>query len=353
MIGGRILIETLPDAEGRRLLAAHGGIGEDDPIAGAIVERLGGHALALDVGGAYLALTGDPRSFLDRLDHPSDDVIELAGELADALPNDHDTSVALTLLESIEHVSEEATMVLETASVLSTAEISVELIRRVLERDRQADVSADSVLMGLTGPEGLRDHSLASQSDQTRAWGVHGLVSWVMTHHLLSAERKDALRAAALDALTELIVEHESTPRGPLLEAALAHGHALARAEEDERSMRLAAWLGRAEKWRGNYAGARALEEQVLEARRRIVGEEHPATLGSMGDLALTLQAQGDLTDARELQERVLEALRRTLGEEHPDTLGSTGNLAATLQAQGDFHGAEELKARLNDVSER
>ena len=40
-----------------------------------------------------------------------------------------------------------------------------------------------------------------------------------------------------------------------------------------------------------------------------------------MNNLADTLRAQGDLAGARALQERVLEARRRVLGEEHPDTL--------------------------------
>jgi Tetratricopeptide repeat/TIR domain len=347
MIGNRILIDTLPDEEGRRLLAAHGGIGADDPIAGEIVERLGGHALALDVAGAYLALAGDPQSFLDRLDHPSDDVIELAGKLSDTLPNDHQTSVAITLRASIEHLSEEATMVLEVAAVLSTAEMPVELIRRVLARDRREGVSADAVLIGLTGPEGLRDHSLAGQSEQTKAWGVHGLVSRVMTQQLLSAERTRALHTAALDTLTELIIEHQSTPRDPLLDAALAHGHALAGSEDDERSLLLASWVGHAEEWRGNDAGARVLAERVFEGVRRILGEEHPDTLTTMNNLARTLQAQGDLAGARELHGSVLEARRRILGEEHLDTLTSMNNLATTLAVQGDLPGARGLQERV------
>ena len=39
-----------------------------------------------------------------------------------------------------------------------------------------------------------------------------------------------------------------------------------------------------------------------------------------MSNLAATLRAQGDLAGARALQEQVLEARRRVLGEEHPDT---------------------------------
>jgi hypothetical protein len=42
-----------------------------------------------------------------------------------------------------------------------------------------------------------------------------------------------------------------------------------------------------------------------------------------MNNLAGTLHAQGELTGARELQEQVLAAFQRVLGDEHPDTTGS------------------------------
>jgi Flp pilus assembly protein TadD len=62
-----------------------------------------------------------------------------------------------------------------------------------------------------------------------------------------------------------------------------------------------------------------------------------------MNNLAGTLYAQGDLAGARTLEERVLEARARLLGKEHPRTLASMNNLAQTLYAQGDLAGAEAL----------
>jgi hypothetical protein len=94
----------------------------------------------------------------------------------------------------------------------------------------------------------------------------------------------------------------------------------------------------------GDLAGARSLQEAVLEARRRILGDEHPDTLISMGNLAMTLGDLGELAGARSLQEAVLEAHRRILGDEHPDTLTSMNNLAMTLNALGDLAGARSLQ---------
>ncbi|MEO5376095.1 MAG: tetratricopeptide repeat protein, partial [Alphaproteobacteria bacterium] len=73
----------------------------------------------------------------------------------------------------------------------------------------------------------------------------------------------------------------------------------------------------------GDLAGARALQEQALAVRRRVLGVEHPDTLTSMSNLAETLRSQGDLAGARALEEQVLAVRRRVLGEEHPVTLGS------------------------------
>jgi len=73
----------------------------------------------------------------------------------------------------------------------------------------------------------------------------------------------------------------------------------------------------------GDRAGARWLGERVLEVSRRVLGEEHPDTLTSMNNLALTLLAEGDRAGARRLGERVLEARSRVHGEAHPDTLAS------------------------------
>jgi len=70
------------------------------------------------------------------------------------------------------------------------------------------------------------------------------------------------------------------------------------------------------------------LEEKVLEARKRTLGEEHTDTLVSMGNLARSYSDLSRLQDAVELEEKVLEARKRTLREEHPDTLVSMGNLA-------------------------
>ena len=103
----------------------------------------------------------------------------------------------------------------------------------------------------------------------------------------------------------------------------------------------------------GNLPPARRLEEQALAVRRRVLGDEHPDTLTSMNNLAGTQWAQGDLPGARRLQEQVLTVRRRVLRDEHPATLTSMNNLAGMLWAQGDLPGARSLQEQVLSVHRR
>ena len=77
---------------------------------------------------------------------------------------------------------------------------------------------------------------------------------------------------------------------------------------------------------------ALALQQQVLATRTRVLGPDHPDTLGTANNLADTLRLLGRLPEARTLQQQVLAARTRVLGPDHPDTLGTANNLADTLR---------------------
>jgi hypothetical protein len=62
-----------------------------------------------------------------------------------------------------------------------------------------------------------------------------------------------------------------------------------------------------------------------------VVGEEHPSTLASMGNLAGVLSRQGKYEQAEEMHRRTLELKETVLGKEHPSTLTSVYCLAHTL----------------------
>jgi len=59
----------------------------------------------------------------------------------------------------------------------------------------------------------------------------------------------------------------------------------------------------------------------VLEARRRTLGEEHPDTLTSMGNLACIYHDLRQSTEAILLLQQSADTSQKILGEEHPDTV--------------------------------
>jgi hypothetical protein len=78
----------------------------------------------------------------------------------------------------------------------------------------------------------------------------------------------------------------------------------------------------------GEDEQARRLYEDTLVRRRRMLGDDHPDTLNSANNLAITLQALGEDEHARRLYEDTLARRRRVLGDDHPETIRSANNLA-------------------------
>ncbi|MDR3516313.1 MAG: toll/interleukin-1 receptor domain-containing protein [Azospirillaceae bacterium] len=73
---------------------------------------------------------------------------------------------------------------------------------------------------------------------------------------------------------------------------------------------------------------ARRLHEQALEIHRRVQGDEHPDTLTSINNLAVTLFALGKPAAARSLWHEALEPAIRRCGEQHPITQAIRKGLA-------------------------
>jgi hypothetical protein len=67
-------------------------------------------------------------------------------------------------------------------------------------------------------------------------------------------------------------------------------------------------WVGQVLWQEGRWKEAEELDVKVLEARRRVLGEEHPDTISAMASLASTYWKQGRWKEAEELEVKVLEA---------------------------------------------
>ncbi|KAK3937227.1 hypothetical protein QBC46DRAFT_461010 [Diplogelasinospora grovesii] len=120
----------------------------------------------------------------------------------------------------------------------------------------------------------------------------------------------------------------------------------------------------------GRWKEAESLQVQVIETRKRVLGEEHPSTLASMANLASTYMNQGRWKEAESLQVQVIETSLRNqgrweeaeklevqametrktkLGADHPDTLTSMANLALTWKSYGRHADALAL---MNDCAQ-
>jgi tetratricopeptide (TPR) repeat protein len=103
----------------------------------------------------------------------------------------------------------------------------------------------------------------------------------------------------------------------------------------------------------GRYNEAEKAYAEVMETRKRVLGEEHPSTLTSMANLASTFRSQGRWKEAEELGKQVVENRKRVLGAEHPDTLTSMTELAFTYNNQGRWNKAEELGKQVMETQKR
>jgi tetratricopeptide (TPR) repeat protein len=78
----------------------------------------------------------------------------------------------------------------------------------------------------------------------------------------------------------------------------------------------------------GRRDEALKLREETLALRRKVSGPEHPDTLSAMQNLAISYDEAGRRDEALKLKDEVLALCRKVLGPEHPETLIAMGNLA-------------------------
>jgi tetratricopeptide (TPR) repeat protein len=320
-----------------------------------VVEDLGRHTLAVAVSAAALdAQAGlvSFRQFRENLANQAQDELEFAAGLAEMLPSGHETSVAATLLRSVRTLPEEGQDFLRVAARLAVAPVPPALVAGAFERvDKLGEMEA---VRRAAMAQMQADRASLAEREGGPARLVHALVSRTMRFHDAQPARTEMLRVALVRTLNAVLpaVADVRTHAGLTLQ--VQHARALIEAAiTDAETATLVAWVERYDYERGLYASSQKLLERVIEALRRILGEEHPDTLTSLGNLAGVLEALGDLEGARGLYEQVLQGSLRVLGEEHLGTLRAMNNLASTLAAQGDLVGARAMFERAVEQSRR
>ena len=359
---------------------------ETRQIADSIVNELGYLALAIDQAGAYIAhgecelADFEERFKQHRMTLMSNDAWKKASANDRAVYATWDLSYSAISRQASEAGHQgrgdarSALYLLQIFACLHHENVPKELFKKAVENasnstrgiataELSSDADDDRVF---SAPSGLMDTTKDGKwNDLAFGRGIRILLSCSLIrrggsielfsmHKLVHAWAADQLslpQKASCQLLTSHLVEHSiswgySKDDYDFRAAISQHVLALVESAEAiqtefgvEQSVKIALVLSEA----GLFTKVARLQEQVLEATTRTLGEEHPDTLTSRSNLASTYRHQGRLEDAARLHKQVVEAIIRTLGEEHPNTLTSRGNLASTYWHQGRWDEAEKL----------
>jgi tetratricopeptide (TPR) repeat protein len=102
-------------------------------------------------------------------------------------------------------------------------------------------------------------------------------------------------------------------------------------------------------------AQALAIQEalELAEAKRDLLGGDHPETLDAMTALTHAYRDAGDNQSARALLEEILASRTRTLGADHIDTTRTEFELGLALKRLDDLFSARRVQERVLESSDR
>ncbi|KAI9866792.1 MAG: hypothetical protein M1813_000734 [Trichoglossum hirsutum] len=182
------------------------------------------------------------------------------------------------------------------------------------------------------------------------SFDLHPLVhlatrNWLRWEDLLSKWTKSAVMR-----LTEVLSNYENTNRLPW-NAYFPHARYILAMNPQLREMtevvELSESVGLCLLANGRYNEAEESLSEVMEMKKRILGQKHPDTLTTMAYLASTIWNQGRRDQAEELEVQVANTRIELLGQEHPATLTSLVSLASMYRDQGRWREAEELEVKM------
>ncbi|KAF1948247.1 kinesin light chain [Byssothecium circinans] len=202
----------------------------------------------------------------------------------------------------------------------------------------------------------LNSYALVTRRPAESALDLHRLVHRALWWWLQKQERLDQWTQHAIARLLRVFPDDNHGSRSKwrrlLPHAKYVLSHSLPKQEGADR-MTLVWKCAMVLFSDGRYNESEELFVQVMETRKRVLGEEHPDTLTSMANLASTYRNQGRWKEAEELQAKELEICLKVLGKEHPDTLASMANLASTFWSQSRLTEAENLEVRVMETRKR
>jgi tetratricopeptide (TPR) repeat protein len=348
-----VRLPTLSIGEGVQLLNSGARqFGED---AGALVERLGGLPLALELAASYLnyrkdlsisALLGEIRSVGEM-----EALAAFATEYRDRLPSGHERDVAGTLQMSWNLAPDAARQVLRVMGELAPAPAPRTLLRRVLKGPERPGLR-DGLGNGISELERLSLVELDPAGDPR----AHRLILAFVRH------RNAVDDASPFDTCRETIQEQmQRTFDNPdagtsrELESLVVHAEFLLATDRlsANESSDLLNRLGQHHSTMGRFAAARDAFSKALTLTEKSFAPGHPSIASRQSNLALVLQDLGQLEEARDLLRKALDSDEKSFAPGHPSIARSQSNLALVLQDLGQLEGARDLLRQALDSDER
>ena len=333
-LGGKqfqhVEVGVLDPSSARRLLdSASERVLKEAPGYEDLLSYLGGHALAVELAGAFLAEypAETPASYLERLRSHAD----VEGEVSDLVRYSRTVTQAFDTLRV--RLDEEVLDAWRLAACFEPELVSPELTESVglgrkalghLRRLHLLEIDGEGRwwMHRLTREYGRRAGSEAELEAAQRAF-VLGCAQFADRIELADGFRPYLANQVHLDSALQLAPD------------VLESGDSRVSEFQD----RIATGLHSA----GDLNRARALFEQALASDLQNLGEDHPNVAIHRSNLATVLQDLGDLPAARDLLEQALASGLKNLGEDHPYVAISRSNLALVLKNLGDLPAAQDL----------
>ncbi|KAF7761692.1 hypothetical protein Agabi119p4_9684 [Agaricus bisporus var. burnettii] len=330
---------------------------ENKVLAEAIVQELHYFALAISQAGAYIHCQlslSEYREFYRRHHNKLLQHEELQGE------DPYERTVYATWSLSYNKLDVSARSLLQIFSVLHHEGISEKMFEKAASSEEQLE---DSELqnkvtellneLGRRGPDWSWDfkqvtkrlcsYSLVEYDGRNHTYSIHPLVQqW--SRSTMAGNRQ--LMQKCVLGIIGLSISWKFDDQDYKHRRTLLPHISSSRASIDPEQMAPLVLNGMALVYfeQGQWKEAEALYLVVVEKRKQLLGDDHPDTLRSMGNLAATYRKQGQRKEAEALQVVVMEKSKQLLGDDHPETLTSMGNLAATYRNQGQWKEAEALE---------
>ncbi|CAI9636424.1 unnamed protein product [Alternaria burnsii] len=305
--------------------------------------------VVVQVAACMKATNMTVQEYRSRLDHYKGLATEHNGDSSEGRVQDSGVKdpIAATLFLSIDQISRDnafAADCLFLAACVDRKDISLDLVEAASVQTRE-----DATRV-------LDKYALITRRPAESSFDVHRLVHQAL-HKRLQVQRQ--LRQWTRRTITTLLrvfpnndYSNRSKWRRLLPHAQYVLSHDFSH-HDDEKTLDLASKCAMTLYSDGRYGEAEKLLVRVMEARKKALGNEHPNTLISMGNLASTYNQQGQWKEAEELEVRVMQTMKKALGEVHPDTLNSMANLASTYSKQGRWKEAEQLEVQVMETRKR